>query len=576
MERDYKQDHLVGPEIERLVENYNEGYSNYYDIYQNLLYTRGTHIRSILKGDMFRDYSHSEVLESIKGIVTDIEFDILKKPMLTINHKKGIQFILGAIYLSSYRYILISITYDSVKKMLEKFDNKIDIFRNLIDTNFYISKSNNELGLTHSLIVYKDFFLYCDLIYDILVNIRDSIDESMLKSIASGIDVEQKIVGIINEKSPYRIVGDYTAVKTQHMLDTKELVELFSNHNYKIGDIIYTWRFGEDIIYSERNDRGTIKRNELKITSENFDIPENYFDLKNNIERLKDKFDCRIFNPKAIISNIVDDWIEVYDIEKESELRKIPIESKEGLFSNIKRFFTKNIAEDNDNKPEMKYFGDNMFSLLPYMSKGSNAFEYTPRIFMKLPEKFKNGYNIYIGYVDSDNFHKEEINGLVYSNRSGYYPSIDDVLVQDQILGEYVNTRNLDKKYKSEYKRDYNPIKIAKDSIVNLYLDIDLDLIHKYMMKVVEMTNIGYWEIKVKKSEVVMISDKYRPIDGNKRLMYILGDVRPVYLDDRKEFECSEYFNKEDRAILRSISDTIRKNFKIDHSKDEYLDGYYV
>ena len=118
MERDYRQDHLVGPEIETLVENYNEGYGNYYGIYQNLLYTRGTHIRSILKRDMFRDYSHSEMLESIKGIITDIKFDILKKPILTVNYKKGIQFILGAIYLSDYHYILITITHDSFKKML--------------------------------------------------------------------------------------------------------------------------------------------------------------------------------------------------------------------------------------------------------------------------------------------------------------------------------------------------------------------------------------------------------------------------------------------------------------------------
>lgn len=576
MGRNYRQDHLVGPEIETLVENYNEGYDNYYGICQNLLYTRGTHIRSILKRDMFRDYSHSEMLESIKGIITDIKFDILKKPILTVNYKKGIQFILGAIYLSDYHYILITITHDSVKKMLEKFDNKIDIFRNLIDTNFCISKSNNELGLTHSLVVYKDFFLYCDLIYDMLIHIRDNIDEMISNSIKSGIDVEQKIVNIINKKSPYRIVGDYTSVKTQHLLDTNELVGLFSKHNYKIGDITYTWRFGEDIIYSERNNRGIIKRNELKLTSENFNIPENYFELKNNIKRLKDNFDCYIFNPKAIVTGITDEKLEVHDIEYESELRNVPIESKESIFSNIKRFFTKNIVNDNDNKPELKYFGDNMFSLLPSISTGSNKFEYTPRIFMKLPEKFKNGYNIYVGYVNSDNFHKEEINGLVYSNRSGYYPSVDDVLIQDQILGESIRTRDLDDKYKSEYKKEYNPVKIAKDTIVNLYLDIDLDLIHKYMMKLVEMTNIGYWEIKVKKSEVIMLSDKYRPLEGGKRLMYVLGDVVPVYLDNRMPLEANGYFNKNDRDKFKQISDVIRKNFKIDSSKDDYLDGYYL
>lgn len=54
MERDYKHDHLVDTEIQILVENYNEKNNNFYDLYQNLLYTKGTHIRSISKRDMFR------------------------------------------------------------------------------------------------------------------------------------------------------------------------------------------------------------------------------------------------------------------------------------------------------------------------------------------------------------------------------------------------------------------------------------------------------------------------------------------------------------------------------------------
>lgn len=576
MERNYKKDHLFGPEIENLIENYSEGYSNYSCTFLNFLYTKGTHIRSILKRDLFRESSHANMLYDIKDIITDIKFDILKKPILTINYKKEVLFILGVIYLSDYNYIIVAITYDSVKRMLEKFDNKIDIFRNLIDTNFCISKANNELGLTHSLVVYKDFFLYCDLIYDMLIKIRDNNDENILKSISLGSEIEQKIIGYINEKSPYHIVGDHKIVDKQHLLGTKELVELFSNHNYKIGDITYKWKFGEDVIYSERNIRGGVKRNELKITSDNFSIPEDYFKLKNNIKTLKENFDCYIYNPKAIIDSIVDEKIEVCDIEKLSELRNDSKECRDGIFSSIKNFFNKSIDRETYIKPELKYFGDNMFSLLPLTQKGSNGFEYTPRIFMKLPEKFKNGYNIYVGYVNSSNLHKEEINGLAYSNRSGYYPSVDDVFIQDQILGECVNTKDLEEKYSRNYQGKYNPIKISKNAIVNLYLDMDLDLIHKYMMKLVKMTNIGYWEIKVKKDEVVMISDKYRPIENDRRLMYVLGDVRPVYLDNKMSFECTEYFNKDDRDVFKNISKVIRENFKIDNSKDDYLEGYYL
>ena len=122
----------------------------------------------------------------------------------------------------------------------------------------------------------------------------------------------------------------------------------------------------------------------------------------------------------------------------------------------------------------------------------------------------------------------------------------------------------------------YNPIKMAKDVIVNLYLDTNLDLIHEYMMKVVEMTNIGYWEIKVTDTEVIMLSDKYRPIEGNRRLMYVLGDIKPVYLDNKESYNCKEYFNKEERSIFRNIRDMIKEHFKIDKSEDNYLEGYYL
>ena len=90
------------------------------------------------------------------------------------------------------------------------------------------------------------------------------------------------------------------------------------------------------------------------------------------------------------------------------------------------------------------------------------------------------------------------------------------------------------------------------------------------------MTNVGYWEIKVKESEVVMISDKYRPLEGGKRLMYVLGDVVPVYLDDRMPFENNGHFNKADRDKFKQISEMIRENFKIDYSEDDYLKGYYL
>lgn len=83
-------------------------------------------------------------------------------------------------------------------------------------------------------------------------------------------------------------------------------------------------------------------------------------------------------------------------------------------------------------------------------------------------------------------------------------------------------------------------------------------------------------ERNYKKDEVVMISDKYRPIENGRRLMYVLGDVRPVYLDNKMSFECTEYFNKDDRDVFKNISKIIRENFKIDHSKDDYLEGYYL
>ena len=261
-------------------------------------------------------------------------------------------------------------------------------------------------------------------------------------------------------------------------------------------------------------------------------------------------------------------------MDEERKSRNTEIEKKPSVFTRLKRFFHRHNNESS--MPELRYFGDNMFSMLYSGIKNDEEYEYTPRIFIKLPETLGNGFNIYAGYVNSDHPDKDDINGLAYSNRSGYYPSADDVIICDSILGVPIESKDLEEEYGKIYQGKYNPIKIVKDSIVNLYLDTDLDLIHEYMMKLVEMTNVGYWEIKVKKSEVVMISDKHRPLDNGKRLMYVLGDVVPVYLDDRMPFESNGQFKKNDRDKFKQISEMIRENFKIDYSEDDYLKDYYL
>lgn len=574
MKRDYRQDYLIGPEISTLHSDYL--YTSSYN-YQDIVYTAGTFIRSKRRQDMwgYNDIRHADFLNDMKNIIRDdIKFDILKKPILTLDGDRNIRFIIGSIYTSRFINILITLSYEEIIKLLDKYDNKIDIFRSIIDTYYKMTQGVHDLGLTHTIITYKDFFFYTDIVYDILNYIKDNIDESLLNSIKFGIDVKNRITTYINYNNPYKIVGDCKIISPQYLLDTDSLSEIFSKCVYKVGDITYTWRFGEDVIYRERKVKGNIEsRSELKITSDKFNIPEDYFKLSNKLNDLEDKFYCYLYNPKAIISHIADDEFDILNNKDERKKRGYINIEKHSFFNNIKRIFSNKV---NDSLPELKYFGDSMFSLFPLSNLTRTIYEYTPRLYIKLPEKYRNGYNIYTGYIHSDNFHKDEINGMIYSNRCGYYPSIDDQLIQDSLFVLAFSTNNLEKEYDDVYKGVYNPVKIAKNAIVNLYLDMDLDLIHEYMMKVVEMTNIGYWEIKVKKDEVVMISDKYRPIENNRRLMYVLGDVRPVYLDNRMSFECTEYFNKNDRDVFKNVSKIIRENFKIDHSKDDYLEGYYL
>lgn len=575
-ERNYEEDCLIGPEIKTLFEDYT--YVEYFD-YQVILYTKGMHVRSKRKRSYWgygSDTSYTSFINDMKNIIkNDIKFDILKKPILTLDSERNIRFVIGAIYASKFINILITLSYEEVITLLDKYDNKIDIFRSIIDRYYSMTQGDYSISLTHTLIAYKDFFFYTEIVYDILTYIRDNINESTLQNITSGIDVKNKITTYINVNNPYKIVGDRKIVSPQYFLDTNELSEIFSKCIYKVGDITYTWRFGEDIIYSERKVKGEIKnRKELKITSDKFDIPENYFELSSRLNDLEDKFYCYLYNPKAIISHISDRKIDILNTKEEIERRVGINKEKLTFLDRMKKFFT---DKENDTLPELKYFGDNMFSLCPTSIKSRSVeYEYTPRLFMKLPERYENGYNIYTGYIHSDNFHKDEINGLVYSNRSGYYPSVDDQLIQDSIFSTEISTNALDEEYIEVYENKYNPIKIAKDAIVNLYLDTNLDLIHEYMMKVVEMTNIGYWEIKVTDTEVIMLSDKYRPIEDNRRLMYVLGDIKPVYLDNKEQFGCKEYFNKEDRTKFRQIRDMIKENFKIDKSEDNYLEGYYL
>lgn len=575
MERDYRKDYLVGPEIPTLHSDYSN--TSMFD-YREIVYTSGTHIRSKRKRSSWEygdGTTHDDFLNDMKNIIRyDIKFDILKKPILTLDSKRNIRFVIGAIYVSRFINILITLSYEEVITLLDKYDNKIDIFRSIIDTYYRMAQGKHEIGLTHTLIAYKDFFFYTDIVYDLLNYIKDNIDESTLDNIKSGVDVRNKITQYINFNNPYKIVGDHNMISPQNLLETDELSEIFSKCIYKVGDITYTWRFGEDVIYSERKVKSEIKsRKELKITSDKFDIPENYFDLSKKLTELEDKFHCYLYNPKAIIEHINDRKFDIHNTKDELERRGYVNIERLSLFDHMKRLFIK--KEDID-LPELKYFGDNMFSIFPMNNIRNTTYEYTPRLFMKLPERYKNGYNVYTAYVHSDNFHKDEINGMVYSNRSGYYPSIDDQLIQDFIYPKGISTNDLEQEYNNVYKDTYNPIKITKDAIVNLYLDTNLDLIHEYMMKVVEMTNIGYWEIKVTDTEVIMLSDKYRPIEGNRRLMYVLGDIKPVYLDNKESYNCKEYFNKEERSIFRNIRDMIKEHFKIDKSEDNYLEGYYL
>lgn len=575
-ERNYGVDYLIGPEIKTLFEDY--VYTDYFD-HQTIVYTKGVHVRSKRKRSYWgygSDISYSSFINDMKNIIkNDIKFDILNKPILTLDSERNIRFVIGAIYTSEFINILITLSYEEIITLLDKYDNKIDIFRSVMDRYFRLTQGDCSIVLTHTLLAYKDFFFYTEILYDLLSYIKDNIDESILDNIKSGIDVKNKITTYINVNNPYKIVGDRKIVSPQYFLDTNELSEIFSKCIYKVGDITYTWRFGEDIIYSERKVKDVVKnKKELKITSDKFDIPEDYFELSKKLTELENKFHCYLYNPKAIISHISDGKFDILNTKEEIDSRVGMNKEKLTFLDKIKNFF---VRKDNDTLPELKYFGDNMFSLCPTSINGrSGEYTYTPRLFMKLPEKYKNGYNIYTGYIHSNNFHKDEINGMIYSNRSGYYPSIDDQLIQDSIFGTDVSTNHLEQEYIEFYENRYNPIKIAKDAIVNLYLDTNLDLIHEYMMKVVEMTNIGYWEIKVTNTEVIMLSDKYRPIEYNRRLMYVLGDIKPVYLDNKEQFGCKEYFNKEDRTKFRQIRDMIKENFKIDKSEDNYLEGYYL
>lgn len=228
-ERNYEVDYLIGPEIHTLHSDFT--CTSMFD-YQDIVYTTGTYIRSKRKRSIW-DHSesvkHIDFLNDMKEIIRyDIKFDILKKPILTLDSDRNIRFVIGAIYTSKFINILITLSYEEVVRLLDKYDNKIDIFRSIIDTYYRMSQGTHELGITHTLIAYKDFFFYTDIVYDLLNYIKDNINESILDNIKSGIDVRNKITQYINFNNPYKIVGDYKTISPQHLLDTNELSEIFS------------------------------------------------------------------------------------------------------------------------------------------------------------------------------------------------------------------------------------------------------------------------------------------------------------------------------------------------------------
>lgn len=176
------------------------------------------------------------------------------------------------------------------------------------------------------------------------------------------------------------------------------------------------------------------------------------------------------------------------------------------------------------------------------------------------PSIFSVRYNTY-----DEETNPKIVSNMAKSNRmpystKGYYPSYDFGLIKQGRL-----TSNIKEIYTKKQKEEID------NGLLKVTESIDLEVLRNTLKNISYLTDVDFWEIKVKENDVVLISDKYH----KDKLIYVFGDKHIIDYETRGE-KVKFPISDEDVTVFEDYRYRIPKVFEVDTTEDDYVQEVYV
>ena len=535
------------------------------------------------------------VSNMVKSILCGVTVGIFDKPILMLDSYGYIKFALGFLNVPNDIYVkhtdqvvkkhfkLITVDSWKINKMEVDEYSDIEMFRKvLVDTYVYSKDTNSNNSFS---IFYKEIHTYISgmfLIYPWFDKIYNKILEhvKMLKETFSSKDIvllEQyvklpnKLADLIDEKKLMENAG-FSGNNNLGTFVCKDLSDIFGEYVYE-GLYRYTYRIGDTKIIRESK---TGSSDPLIIGIPNDNLPVTYSEssigkLINNVNNNCYMYrylseDSSLLTKLKLISKDIR-WIEYFwEADKKTVVTKKaePRVEKEGFLNKVLGLFKKKeVIEDEipevevpkPSKPLLKYYGSCYYSLT--LDSVLHDIERVDKLFISFTTFDKSKDRLYNGINLKHN--KAKSNRMPYSTK-GYYPSYDFGLIKQGRL-----TSNIKEIYTKKQKEEID------NGLLKVMESIDLEVLRHTLKNISYLTEVYFWEIKVKENDVVLISDKYH----SQKLIYVFGDKYIIDYETRGE-KVKFPISDEDVKVFEDYRYRIPKVFEVDTTEDDYVQEVYV
>lgn len=536
------------------------------------------------------------VSNMVKSILCGVTVGIFDKPILMLDSYGYIKFALGFLNVPNDIYVkhtdqvvkkhfkLITVDSWKINKMEVDEYSDIEMFRKVLADTYVYSKDKNSNN-SYS-IFYKEIHTYISgmfLIYPWFDKIYNKIlgHVKMLKETFSSKDIvllEQyiklpnRLADLIDEKKLMENAG-FSGNNNLGTFVCKDLSDIFGEYVYD-GLYRYTYRIGDTKIIRESKTGSSdpliigIPSNNLPVTYSENSIGKLINDINNNCYMYRYLSEDSSLLTKLKLINKDIHWIEYFwEADKKTVVTKKaePRVEKEGFLNKVLGLFKKKeVIEDEipevevpkPSKPLLKYYGSCYYSLT--LDSVLHDIERVDKLFISFTtfDKFDKD-RLYNGINLKHNTAKS--NRIPYSTK-GYYPSYDFGLIKQGRL-----TSNIKEIYTKKQKEEID------NGLLKVMESIDLEGLRNALKNISYLTNVDFWEIKVKENDVVLISDKYH----SQKLIYVFGDKYVIDYETRGE-KVKFPISDEDVKVFEDYRYRIPKVFEVDTTEDDYVQEVYV